>query len=525
MPFALAAALVVGVVACAEQAAAPGGTPSPADGSPPSTAGTAATQAMTATATVSPTVASSACTLDTQTDGPWYDAMVTFEHFDSGRSHNFRCATFGGSMSGRNTVTATPLDGLYPTPYNLVTRADGEFYVYGGGYGDFPGAPGHFVAKIDGANLAELWRTQLFSAADNPAAWDYPGVTGVHENGYIYTVYRTELAKIDSADGTVLATAELPFTGAPDSSQDDTTYNGFNGFSDGRLVAKTVNRQVGCSEQGFSAFLDCPCSSCVPPSLVAVVDPDSMEVLSQVTAPEQIGGRLTTTYYDGKDLLYLPGSSKVYRYVWDGKALALDDTWGPVEYILPGQTTAPAAAVCGDWVVMQTNSVPADTPLSVVTMRQSDAKTVNLQPWAGEGKRNEKSFLPSMITCDPDNSRVYVMDAGYGYVGGFSLDQATGELTQLWRENQRTLNFSTLIGPADARVWMASDIKGNYTDLGTYQEEAVVWRDAATGTELARSEDLPKMTSGALITPGPASGTFYLGLAGTIQHLAVAPTR
>jgi hypothetical protein len=70
---------------------------------------------------------------------------------------------------------------------------------------------------------------------------------------------------------------------------------------------------------------------------------------------------------------------------------------------------------------------------------------------------------------------------------------------------------------------MATDIKGNYSDPGRYTEEAVVRRDAATGNELARSDDRPKMTSGALITSGAASATYYLSLAGTNQLLEVAP--
>ena len=34
----------------------------------------------------------------------------------------------------------------------------------------------------------------------------------------------------------------------------DTAYNGYNGFSDGPIVAKTINRQSGCGRQGFEAF-------------------------------------------------------------------------------------------------------------------------------------------------------------------------------------------------------------------------------------------------------------------------------
>jgi hypothetical protein len=52
------------------------------------------------------------------------------------------------------------------------------------------------------------------------------------------------------------------------------------------------------------------------------------------------------------------------------------------------------------------------------------------------------------------------MDGGQGLVAAIRLDQQTGDMQQLWRVRQRTLNFSTLVGPPDHRVFMAADIGG-----------------------------------------------------------------
>ena len=186
-------------------------------------------------------------------------------------------------------------------------------------------------------------------------------------------------------------------------------------------------------------------------------------------------------------VVYRSSLAKVDPDWQDGK-LTLDDNWGPIPYLRPGQSTAPAAAVVGDWVAMHTNAVPSDTPLSIVAMRQSDAKVSNLQPFASDMKKRSKSFLPSMVTADPDNSRIYAMDAGIGKVGGFSLDQKTGEMKTLWTQGQRTLN------------------------------------SAATGEQLGRSGQLPKMTSEALVTPGDNGRIYYLGLAGQIYRVSVEPT-
>lgn len=459
------------------------------------------------------------CPLSAKRDGPWFPSVVAFEHFDSGRSHTFRCATFGGSMHGENTVRARPFADNFPTPYNLVLRKRHEGYVYGGAYGDYPGAPGSFVAKIDTRTDKQIWRTKLFDAPAHPDVWNYPGVVAVHRDGKIYVVYGTTLAKLNPKTGKILGKTALPYDGA----QQNASYNGFDGFSDGMLVMKTVYRQEGCSEQGFSAFLHCEDPLDVPASRIAVVDPETMKLVADVQAPEPIGGRLTTTHFHGVDRLYLPGSSNVYRYTWAHGKLKLDTGWGPVPYLLPGQTTAPAAAVVGKWIVLQTNALPTTTPMSLVAISQVDARVNRIEPFPRTAGF-QVSFLPSMVSADRANSRIYSMDAGVGRIGAFSLDQDSGVLGTIWRRKQRTLNFSTLIGPKSKRVFVATDVPvTTVQELATYETEAVVFRSAETGRELARSRQLPKMTSGALVTPGDNGRINYLGLGGEIFRLTVKP--
>lgn len=458
--------------------------------------------------------------------GPWSRTAIAFEHFDSGRTHNFGCASFGGSHDKANVVTATKLPGRYITPYNFVLDEGSDGYVYAGAYGDFPGSPGSFVAKI-ATDGTEMWRRQLFDAPSNPQLWNYPGVVGIHRNGSPYAVFGTKFVRLDTARGAILAELDLP---AGD--RTNTAYNGFNGFADGSFVMKSVNRAKGCELQGFSAFLRCDGALDVGPSEIAVIDPEDMQLLSSIKATEHIGGRLTTTRWEGVDRLYLAGAVSMFRYNWDGQKLALDSSWGPVPFMQEGQTPAPAAAVIGDWIVAQTNALPAKTPMSLVAISQRDARMVRIEPfadlpfWAAPPPR--RSFLPAMLTVDPDNSRIYVMDAAMGLVAAYRLDQETGKLDLLWRVRQRTMNFSTLIGPPGTRVFVATDI-GRFCPLllclRSYDSEALVFRDAATGRELARSEKLPKMTSGALVTPVDDGHFRYLGLGGDIFDVSVAPAR
>ncbi len=85
--------------------------------------------------------------------------------------------------------------------------------------------------------------------------------------------------------------------------------------------------------------------------------------MSQVTLPEMIGGRITTTTYHGTNEIYLPGATNLYRYTYANNQFAPDSTWGPVPYLTGSQTAASAMAVIGDDVVTIYGGAPAPTPI------------------------------------------------------------------------------------------------------------------------------------------------------------------
>lgn len=218
-----------------------------------------------------------------QTDNnpPWFPSLMAFEHYDSGRTKLFEQAHFTGSFAGDNTVDVKTSTGQYPTPYNVVYLRPDSLFVYGGAYGD-KGGTGSFVARVDPRTLQTVWQTQLINTVET-GDWNYPGVLSALDDGYLYLIYGYRLAKLDPRDGKVLAQIDLPTLAAPG----DTTYNGLSGLPDGTLVAKTVYRQAGCTEQGFLAFLDCPDPLDVPNSLVVAIDPSTLEIIDQVEAPSK----------------------------------------------------------------------------------------------------------------------------------------------------------------------------------------------------------------------------------------------
>lgn len=484
----------------------------------PSTAATPDEQAAGGPLVGNPTLVAEeqACTTNTA-NAPWFATMAAFEVHDSARTHLYACAHFLGSSSGANDVLAYASADVYETPYNIVTAGPDSLFVYGGGYGDNPSASGSFVASVEPGTLRQRWRRVLINtnATDE---WNYPGVLNVLRDGSLVVVYGYHIARLDPATGAIEAQATLP-TGQ--SAPRDTSYNGFDALPDGTIIAKTVNRQQGCTENGFSAFLQCPDATDVPPSVMVAIDPVSLEVLDEITLPEMMGGRVTTAAYGGTDYIYLPGTKSLYRYTFTHGAFAIDPTWGPVPYLKSGQTAGSAMAAMGDYVVAMTNGgAPTSTPMSVVAVSQADSnKVTSMQPFAD----SDNSFIPSMVSVDPAARRIFVMDAGAGKVGAVDLDD--GKLSLAWSEDQTTLSFTTLIGPEGHRVLIGTDIPIRFfKQLKNYTTEQVVWRDAATGKELARSDELPKMSAGILVTPGYAGLQYFLTASGHVVALQVRPT-
>ena len=447
---------------------------------------------------------------------PWYATITAFEHHDSNRSHVFACAEFLGTNSeGNNQVFAYTSPVNFPGPYNLVTGTSDALYVYGGGYGDAPNASGSFVARLEAGTLKEVWRHVLINT-NTTNEWDYPGVVNELADGSLVVIYGYRMAKLDPATGAFKAQVTLP-TG--DSEPRDTSYNGYDALPDGTIIAKSVNREKGCQEEGFSAFLKCPNPTDVPPSVMVAVDSKTLKVLAQLTLPEMVGGRITSTVYKGKNYIYLAGTSKVYRYTFSNNSFSLDPTWGPVDYLKPGQTPAPAIAPLGNYVVLQTNGQPTSTPSSVVAISQDDASKISrIDPFASSNAKN--SIVPAMPSVDPVNNRIYVIDAGPGKLAAINFNQ--GNLSLAWSMDQTTLSFTTLVGPSNARVLIGTNIPvKTFQGLKYYTMEQVVWRSADTGTELARSDFFDKMVTGILVTPGFGGLLYYLSQSGKLIALQV----
>ena len=77
--------------------------------------------------------ASSVCE---EANPPWYPSLAAFEHYNSGRSHVFPKAKFGGAFEGNNQVELRYSSAIYPSGYNMAYLDSKNVFIYGGGYGD-----------------------------------------------------------------------------------------------------------------------------------------------------------------------------------------------------------------------------------------------------------------------------------------------------------------------------------------------------------------------------------------------------
>ncbi|MCC9311295.1 hypothetical protein LN042_30260 [Kitasatospora sp. RB6PN24] len=294
-------------------------------------------------------------------------------------------------------------------------------------------------------------------------------------------------------------------------------------------LAVDVLGQVLAPIQGSVALIVCPGIN--DPSLTAnsemlAIDPNTLEILDEVTVPEMTATPHTITMFHGKIAIYTCGLQKAYRYFWDPATQKLtQDTSFVVSFLGSGQTTGDAPGILGNWIVIQTNGIPTNVPSSVVAINQDDpTRITRISPY-GDLPPGTNSWAPPKAAVDDENNMVYSDDYGAGKIAGIKFDRDSGQMTAVFVTNDRTTCLQALYGPKDHRVLGVSQIDPNATSEqlsnGTYTEQAT-FRDAATGRILAQSDFYQPMTANTLITPAYGGG-FYFPTGKGYVHLEVKP--
>ncbi|WP_145734842.1 hypothetical protein [Nitrospirillum pindoramense] len=435
--------------------------------------------------------------------------MMPFEHFDSIRSQQFPHSCDVAQLTGtaRAKVAVRLAPGHYPNPYNIVTRERGELFIYGGYVGDKPESDddneeaGSYVARLDADTLEERWRVHFKVPFEH--YFDWPGVLGVHGNGFLYVVTGAKLAKIDPATG-AHRTIDLPehpggFGAA---------YNGFVISRSGDIIAKSLERgrPLVNSLPGLYAVKD----SGIPAFLVSV-DADTLEIKAVVETPEPVLGRVMVDGQAPDEFVYLPGLTHVWRYRLGPDSLTLDPSWNP-QYVFPGEQPGPACGMLNGWVVVQTNFLEAKKPLRISAFHSGNAALNHHHVPFPHGAPSEEYSKPAL---DAAHNRIYTSDEKVGLVTALDFKADVG-FVPVWQQPQTMDSFWAVVGPRQRRNIIGTD----YLDCQDY----VVWRDADTGVELARSGPLDARLNGNIVAIGFDGRFYYLGVNdGTVNELTLKP--
>ncbi|MEL6148906.1 MAG: hypothetical protein AAFV33_12255 [Chloroflexota bacterium] len=447
------------------------------------------------------------------TDTGLYQTVNPAEHADDGRSHVFEYATFGGSLDEdvTNTTVIRTAPGFYPGAYNVVTRNENEIFVYYGVYGEVEGTTGPAVARLDADTLEEVWNVQL-AEYENETAWNYPGVVQTHGNGTLIVISGNTAAVLDPDTGDIINQVDLP--------QDDPvngSYNGFTTTSDGTLFTKALFRH--CDTAGSPALSECLATD-MTQTLLAL-DPVTLEIIDQVELPDFSTGRVPSAVHDGVDYIYMPGVNFSYRYRWEDQTLTLDEDWGFVSITEEDDLGAMAPNVIGNWVFVSVNTgTPKPMPVWAISTVDSSQRFL-IRPF--EDIDTRFSFAVAHGAFDPESNLLLTADTGTGYVSAMRFDPENG-FEMVWREAQTTSVFMQLIGTPEERVMVTSELTNlprlNPNPLRADNEQ-VVFRDVATGRELARTENLPRMTQGSNISPGFGGRVYFIGVDGVLFEITV----
>ena len=320
-----------------------------------------------------------------------------------------------------------------------IVRAPGEVFLYGSVLAADSTA---WVERLDPHTLDPVARVEL------PGGPWWPGGLAAHADGSLHLVHGRHAHRLSPALD-VLASAVLPRA---------RPHNSFVTLPDGRLVTK----DLGLDRR--------------QPAHLVVLDPETLDAVAEVDASEPSIARLSAL----GDEVYLVGDDTVFRYRWDGRTLAPDETWSFRYRTAPDQSYGWDPVLAGGHVWFLDNGEHtfagsmlgqgvAAGPVHLVRVGIADAADHELVEVSGRAA----GAVTNPPVYDPARRIAVGYDSANGVLAAFDFD---GGLRLRWRRVLATAGHLLLY--ADAGVVMAYD----HTAAG----EDVVFLDVATGEERAR---------------------------------------
>ena len=422
------------------------------------------------------------------------------EHADAWRTH---AAPTGLSRNVRRLRLKTATATLPPVPvWGYVGKGDNVYLMGGAPYlldmytELMQGAPPSrinalgilskkyaasmtpYVARIN----IKTMRVSVLSLPKGTSA-NYTGGALVHANGYLYTVARSVLYKINPSSFKIVASKLLPL--APDSSGEpnqQTAYNGIVATQNGDLILK------GWASTGGGDL---------PPGILLRINPSNLATKAEVVTTSVSSPRMAIATEDGNEYLYVPNTTQSVRFLLEPTAFTLDSAWSTT-YLIPnsGVTTASSDVFVGAGVVFANNTdLTATAPMSVFAQGAADGSQLqSTQAFTSTGP----AWNFFMMAADPYKSGVAAMlDQNSGHVSGFSTCAGGKSIEKLWENDSIKASAGVAINYKAGQL---------YTDDRTCKGKKcklyLVVLDLRTGRELART---------AVAGTKPSMGQIFIG--------------
>jgi hypothetical protein len=439
------------------------------------------------------------------------------------------CATFTGTLTGRNQVAQFLSPYVYPGGIQIVVfGGPNQAFLIGGapatpvaGYTDGP-----YIARFNPSTGKQVWKTFLPVLSGQ---WILPPSMAVVKGGWVMAAVGPTIYKLHPQTGAIVRSQEQTLSaGRPV----DVNLDGYAVSPDagGAILMKTQTRSTGCPIQGSNAMSFCiPNFGPQPNSTVIAADPVTLKTIASIQLDQSVTARPTLVSHNGMTYMYLAGATQGIRVIWNPKTKTLtqDPTWTPT-YLLPGQGAGDAPVPLGNWVIFNTNAITSTTvPICAVAVSQSNANVWRRAcPWGRTLPPGVVSEQPASFSTDPENGMFFIQDWLVGGVFAMHLNQKTGAMKVVWsRPDWRTSDYFSSIGPANHRVVVSQKLQSDFTSANANSgewQESVLWVDQKTGKTLAQSAINGPSAPAWMIEPGYAGRMYALGTDGTLHLFSVS---
>ncbi len=378
----------------------------------------------------------------------------------------------------------------------VILRDPGEVYVLRHTLGRRPlrDETVAWVERVDPHTLAPVARSP--ELAGGPF---WPGGLAAHGDGALHVVHGRFCHRL-SAALELLGTRELP---------QPRPYNSFVALADGTLAMKDINRELD------------------EPAQLTLLEPATLEPAGpELTLPEPAIARLSA---EG-NLLYVVGTTTVWRYHWDGRQLVRDPGWEFRYHGGTGHSYGWDPVIAGghvwfldngahDYVTTMRGAALSTGPVRLIRVSTSDCADHEIVEVSGLSR----GAVTDPPLYDAERKIAVGYDSANGVVQAFRFDgrlmplwrleldhaahmvffQATGELVMHHFRSGRFARTQLARRPGRATAGLARSAAVRRAMASRTADEVVVL-DIETGAERARCP-VPSMSQSVLF-PAPGFG-------------------